>query len=259
MLGNKYILRLFIFLITFPFSILITTIPVSALDIIAAEARPSSFEEDGVVKGFSVEIAREVSRRLGYSGPKVQLLPFRRAIYIPRQQSGVVLTNLVRTKNREDHYKWLYKTTDVSSHYVTNKPGVSHTHKTAAKLNLVGVFSGAAVHIALKRHKDIEIQASSDEKTNLKMLMAGHIDAWYTSSVLMRGALLNLPSISWKDLVIGERVGDIISVYAAASLDMSDEEVLKWRKAFETMKEDGSYQAIMERYLKPVPMFKNYQ
>lgn len=257
--GNRNILRLFLFLSFLTLTFSTTTIPVSALEIFAAEARPSSFEEKGVVKGFSVEIALEVARRLGYSGLNIQLLPFRRAIFTPRQQTNVVLTNLVRTRNRENHYKWLYKTTDVSSHYVTKKPGISHNHKTAAKLNLVGVFSGAAVHIALKKQKDIEVQASSDEITNLKMLMAGHIDAWYTSTVLMRGALLNSPSISWDDLVVGERVGGIISVYAAASLDMPDEEVLKWQQAFETMKEDGTYQTIMERYLKPIPIFKNYQ
>lgn len=256
---TRFLLRLFLCLATFPLSILTTTIPVSALEIFAAEARPSSFEEEGVIKGFSVEIAKEVARRIGYPTLKIHLLPFRRAIYVPRQQSGVVLTNIVRNRSRENHYKWLYKTTDISSHYVTKSPGISYTHETAAKLNLVGVFSGSAVHIALKKQKGVNIRAARDEQTNLKMLMAGRIDAWYSSTVLIRGALLNLPSISWKDLVIGERVGNIISVYAAASLDMPDEEVLKWRKAFETLKEDGTYQTIMERYLKPVPIFKNFQ
>ncbi|MBL4740611.1 MAG: transporter substrate-binding domain-containing protein [Sneathiella sp.] len=219
----------------------------NAAEYYAADIIPTAFAKNGVIKGFAVEIMDEVINRLGYPEYNTVLLPAKRAFTEPKRNRTAILANLARSPSRENHYKWLFRLQNISLFYVTKKGHKSVTHENASKLRLVGVLGSAAVHEILNMHPKIRVHATQNEETNLRMLMADRIDAWFTSSTLLQGALKKETKISIKDLSVGVTV-EKLGIYAAAGLNMPDTEVTKWRRAFDTMKKDGTYQAIMSKY-----------
>jgi len=220
---------------------------VNAAEYYAANIPPTAYAKDGVIKGFAVEIMDEVINRLGYPKYNTVLLPAKRAFFEPKRNREAILANLARSPSRENHYKWLFRFQKIPLFYVTKKGRKTVTHENASTLPLVGVFDSAVVHEILNRHPKINVHATQNEETNLRMFMAGRIDAWFTSSTLLQGALKKETKISIKDLSVGAPV-DTLGIYAAAGLNMPDKEVAKWRRAFDTMKKDGSYQGIMRKY-----------
>lgn len=224
--------------------------PLQASEFYAANISPTAYARNGVFQGYAIEIMNEVVRRLGYPQHTILLLPLKRALEDTRNNEKALLANIVRNPEREKHYKWLYKIRDITFHYVTLKGRKPVTHETAVNLRSVGVLSSAAVHEALRKQRGIHIQTTHNDAINLRMLVAGRIDAWFTSSVLLTGAMKKVRNVQLDDLWVSEPVEGSDSIYAAAGLGMPDEEVQRWRDAFNSMNKDGTYQAIMAKYLK---------
>ena len=219
----------------------------NAAEYYVAEIPPTAYAKDGAIEGYTVEIMDEVIKRLGYSKYKTVLLPAKRAFTERERNRDVLIANLARSPSRENHHKWLFRVQNISLFYVTKRSRKTVTHENAPMLSLVGVLDSAVAHELLNTHPNIEVHATQNEETNLRMLMADRIDAWFTSSILLRGTLNIETQVSVEDLSVGVPV-DKLGIYAAASLNMPDEEVAKWRHAFDTMKKDGTYQAIMSKY-----------
>ncbi len=110
----------------------------------------------------------------------------------------------------------------------------------------IGVNRGAPTQIRLEKLGFREIAPTATEGQNLKKLLGGRFDVWFTSVLIVKGTLQQLGisenevKIAFHDLTIEQYIG--------VSPDIEDETVQVWQKTLDDMKSDGSYRIIMEQY-----------
>jgi polar amino acid transport system substrate-binding protein len=92
----------------------------------------------------------------------------------------------------------------------------------------------------------VNLDSVVKDELNVPKLRAGRIDLWIVGE-LQRIYKAKAKGVS-EDL---EKVMDIkdTQLYIAFSKDTSDEDISKWQKALDDMKSDGSYYALLKKYL----------
>lgn len=76
------------------------------MTILTENLPPLNYVEDGVLAGPSVEIVREIQRRVGSNEP-IEVYPWARAYKIALEEENVVLFSMTYTKDRHDKFKWI--------------------------------------------------------------------------------------------------------------------------------------------------------
>ncbi|MEH6494612.1 MAG: transporter substrate-binding domain-containing protein [Pseudomonas marincola] len=221
---------------------------VFAGDVMVPELHPTGYSENGNLKGLAVEVIREVNKRAGNRPLNLQLVPYVRAKRVLEAGNSVIIASMARTPDLEDKYIWLYKLFDAKRFYVTRKGDAKLNHTQAKSVNLIGVLRNSSFEKALKSAGNTNISAVKDERTNLRMLVAGRINAWYTSNILLSGALLGESSIGRDQITIGDIVSPNIPVYAAASRDVPSVLIGRWQDAYASMKRDGTLSKMQQKY-----------
>lgn len=217
-------------------------------DVMVPDLHPSGFSRNGEIQGLAVEIIEEVNRRAGGDRLHLNLVPYKRAKKTVQNGGSVIISNMAKTPDIETNVVWLFKVYEVNRFYVTRSNFPKLDHSQAKSLKLVGVLRNSSLEHTLKSEGHTNISAVKDERTNLRMLLAGRIDAWYTSNMLLAGALTDEKSISRTDIRMGDILAPSVPIYAAASKDVSPELLEKWRSAFASMEKDGTVKKIKAKY-----------
>jgi polar amino acid transport system substrate-binding protein len=76
------------------------------LTILTENLPPLNYVEDGVLVGPSVDIVREIQRRVG-SNDEIKVYPWARAYKMALEEENVVLFSMTYTKARYDIFKWI--------------------------------------------------------------------------------------------------------------------------------------------------------
>ena len=76
------------------------------MTILTENLPPLNYVEDGLLVGPSVEIVREIQRRVGSNEP-IEVYPWARAYKMALEEENVVLFSMTHTKDRLDKFKWI--------------------------------------------------------------------------------------------------------------------------------------------------------
>ena len=77
------------------------------LTIVTSEEPPLSFsDEQGVLTGISVDVVREIQRRVG-SVDLIEIYPWPRLYHTAEKEPNVVAFTMARTEEREDKFHWI--------------------------------------------------------------------------------------------------------------------------------------------------------
>jgi polar amino acid transport system substrate-binding protein len=76
------------------------------LTILTENLPPLNYVEDGVLVGPSVDIVREIQRRVG-SDDEIKVYPWARAYKMALEEENIVLFSMTYTKVRYDKFKWI--------------------------------------------------------------------------------------------------------------------------------------------------------
>jgi polar amino acid transport system substrate-binding protein len=76
------------------------------LIILTENMPPLNYVENGVLVGPSVEVVKEIQRRVG-SQEQIQVYPWARAYKMALEEKNVILFGMTYTKVREDKFKWV--------------------------------------------------------------------------------------------------------------------------------------------------------
>jgi polar amino acid transport system substrate-binding protein len=217
----------------------------AAVILIGAEVPPFVLSTAGG-SGLAVEILQEAARRLN-EPTAVQVMPFARALAVTKQGVDILVAPPGRVASRESSYQWVAPLVDevfvlISSKQFQPKPLVRNQLESltiGVMRNSVG--EGLAAELVIN-----SIEVVPMEVTNAKKLATGRIGAWVaswnTALHAQREAGLDV-----QNLVRGE-VLMRTTLYVAASLKMSPQNVQRWRVVLEKMRKDGSIEAIEKKY-----------
>jgi len=222
------------------------------LRLITAELPPYTFqippatvsEFPGPGQGLVQDVVEEMARRVGHSGT-IEYMPWARAQQIAMTEPNVGILSLTRSPEREDKYRWLVKivTDDL---VLVGGQGVDVSSLDRVKSRPTGVLLRSGAEALLREKGFTRVEPAPEEWLNAKKLKERRIDAWLAPRLMVIYAMQevqgDLGTLNMGEIV---RASDI---YLAASKSLPDAEAAKWEKAFESMKADGSYERIVQKY-----------
>ncbi|MEJ2728757.1 MAG: transporter substrate-binding domain-containing protein [Deltaproteobacteria bacterium] len=217
------------------------------MTILTENMPPLNYVENGVLMGPSVEIVREIQRRVGTEEP-IQVYPWARAYKMALEEENVVLFGMTYTKVREDKFKWVGPLATKRDILVAKKGlGIRINRLEDAKnVNRIGTLRDDTRERLLKSHGFTNLESVSDEQLNAKKLALGRIDLWAYKIPGLR-TVCDLAGVDYTEF---EEVYHLreIDLMIAFSKRTSDSIVQKWEDAFHKIVADGTVMQIQKKW-----------
>ena len=236
-------------LIIFSAGILITGQPAlcAELTILTENLPPLNYIENHVLVGPSVEIVKEIQRRVGSHEP-IQVYPWARAYKMALEEKNVVLFGTTHTKVRDSLFKWVGPLATKRDILVARKgAGIKiNSLEDAKKVGRIGTLRDDTRERLLKSQGFTNLEPVSDEQLNAKKLVLGRIDLWAYKKPGLR-TVCDLAGVNHNEL---EEVYHLrkINVSIAISKQTADSIVEAWKRAFEAMHADGTIIQIRRKW-----------
>ncbi len=230
------------------FLFLATTMASAAtFKIMTEDYPPYNFAKDGKITGLATEVVQEIAKRIGHPA-EIELLPWARGYGLIQQQDGMILYSMTRTEEREKLFKWVGPV--VSNKWVFfAKKGSGITVASLAdakKVEKIGTYKDDAAEAFLKAEGFANIDSVLDDMQNIPKLLAGRINLWIVGELQ---GIYKAKEKGVNDQL--EKVFDVknTELYIAFSKNTADSDVAQWQKVLAEMQADGSYAAIVKKYM----------
>lgn len=222
------------------------------LTILTENLPPLNYIKDGELVGPSVEIVKEIQRRVG-SREKIQVYPWARAYKMALKDENVVLFSTTHTKERDDKFKWVGPLATKRDILVAKKSLgiIINNLDDAKKVGHIGTLRDDTREILLKKHGFTNLEPVSDEQLNAQKLVLERIDLWAYKIPGLK-TVCELAGVDHNEL---EEVYHLreIDVSIAFSKKTSDSIVKKWKNAFDEMIVDGTIIQIRRKWNDKLP------
>jgi polar amino acid transport system substrate-binding protein len=240
---NRYRLTILLAMASLP-SVSLAQTPVVVMSI---DSMPQASAADG--RGIMADAAMEALKRVGLAG-KLEFPPWGRAQETVQAGKDVLITGLSRTPERESLYTWLFPVFTMYRGFATTDAPAANFAEAKAKYKHIAIPAHSAQYDELVREGFSVDQFNTlqfEKQPNIPaLLVAGRVDAWFTSIPEMKYSLKGNPDAS--KIVIGSPVDTGTTQYMACSKDCDAALVTKLKQAGEDMKTDGTMQTIIAHY-----------
>lgn len=217
------------------------------LTILTENLPPLNYLENGVLVGPSVEVVREIQKRVGSQEP-IQVYPWSRAYKMALEEKNVILFGMTYTKVRHDKFKWVGPLATKRDILVAKKGSgiIIESLEDAKKVKRIGTLRDDTRERLLESHGFTNLESVSDEQLNAKKLALGRIDLWAYKIPGLR-TVCDLAKVDYTEF---EEVFHLrkIDLMIAFSKKTSDEIVNKWRDAFNELSADGTILQIRKNW-----------
>jgi polar amino acid transport system substrate-binding protein len=222
------------------------------LTILTENLPPLNYVENGELVGPSVDIVKEIQRRVG-SHEKIEVYPWARAYKMALEDENIVLFSMTYTKIRYDKFKWIGPVAKKRDILVAKKgSGLKiNSLEDARKVKRIGTLRDDTRERLLKGLGFTNLEPVSDEQLNARKLDLGRIDLWTYKKPGLR-TVCELAGVDFNEI---EEVYNLreIDLMIAFSKKTSDSIVEKWRNAFTEMLADGTVMKIRKKWNKKLP------
>jgi polar amino acid transport system substrate-binding protein len=222
------------------------------LTILTENLPPLNYVKNGELIGPSIEIVKEIQRRVG-SHAKILVYPWARAYKMALEDENVVLFSMTYTKVRHDKFKWIGPLAKKKDILVAKKgSGIKIISlEDAKKVKRIGTLRDDTRERLLKRLGFTNLEPVSDEQKNAQKLVLGRIDLWTYKKPGLR-TVCELAGVDYNKI---EEVYHLreIELMIAFSKKTSDSIVQKWKNAFNEMLTDGTIMQIRRKWNDKIP------
>lgn len=238
--------------IIFAFLMIGSTLALSSseLKVMTENYPPYNYEVDGGLTGISVEVVKEIQKRVG-SKAKIELLPWTRAYEIVQKKTNRALFSMARTDSRENLFKWVGPIAHDVVYFFKKKgsPVNINSVDDARDVRSIAVGLNSSGHLLLSALGFQNLDAVPNPLLNVRKLLAGRTDLVPSvEPVIVYRAkkdgldpdLLENTGVSYTEQLL----------YIAFSKDVDDTTIEKWQDALDSMKKDGTYEKIYNKYTK---------
>ncbi len=219
-----------------------------SLRVLAADLAPYAYMDNHQVAGVSVDLTAEMAKRLGYQ-VSFEVMPFPRATNEINLHPDVLMLQVARIEERDDRFIWLADLFDEPFYLFVRAdssidPDFFFHNKPAP--GPIGVLrSGISQKVALD-YNLAPLEPVSDEQTDARKIVNGRIQAWLGSYNTVHTAMRQAGYAP--ELLRAGRIIKRFHLYLVAGTASTMQEPKRWAEVLQTMKQDGSYQRILERY-----------
>jgi polar amino acid transport system substrate-binding protein len=217
------------------------------LTVLTEDLPPLNYVDKGVLVGPSVEIVREIIKRLG-TKEQIKVYPWARAYKMALEEKNVVLFGMTYTEIRKDKFKWVGPLA-IKRDILVGKKNSDLKIKTledAKKVRRIGTLLDDTRGRLLERLGFTNLEPVTDEKLNAQKLAIGRIDLWAYKIPGLR-TVCDLAGVDYREF---EEVYHLreIELMIAFSKKTPDSVVRKWNEAFNEMLSDGTVLQIRKKW-----------
>jgi len=232
----------------FCLSVLVSFAQAENFEIMTEEYPPFNYTENGKLTGLSSEVMEELIKRIGHPD-NIKVVPWSRGYKLIQDKDGMILFSMTRTEQRESLFKWVGPVAENKWVFFAKKgSGIQiNSLEDAKTVKKIGTYKDDAAESYLKEQGFTNIESVVNDQANVKKLMAGRINLWIVGQ--LQGLFKAKNAIG--DSSALEKVFDVkeTQLYIAFSKSTSDGDIEKWQAELDKMKADGTYDAILKKYL----------
>jgi polar amino acid transport system substrate-binding protein len=228
----------------------------AAIRVVTEELPPYNMSENGSVTGLSTEIVQTVMKGVGASA-KIEVLPWARAYDLALHTENLLIYSIARTAEREHLFKWVGAIAPTRWYIfsLSDRPIQLTSLDDARRYHIATVKQDVGEQYLIAHGFEVgkELQSSSMYENNYRKLKVDHVELWISNELnainLMRKngddpdttmvRSLPLPELSSED-----------GLYMAFSQGTPDETVNRFRAELERIRKNGTYAAILDKWLK---------
>lgn len=221
--------------------------PRDQLQVLTIEEPPFNFtNRAGELDGISVDAVKAIGHELGES-VDIEQIPWVRAYQMAETLPGVVLFTAARIQERESSFYWIMPVVQNSWGFFS----LPENQKTITSLQqlknerAIGVLRGGAREAYLKRHGFNNLVAATTYLQLKKMLLKGRISMFFFA----KSGLMELDADKESAVCVASSY-EIVPPpsYIIMSKVTDAETVKRWRYAAATIRSNGTYKAIAEKW-----------
>lgn len=235
----------------------ITPVPTNELgkrviEIAIEQYPPFNYQENGTFKGVSFDVMKEAFHRMGVE-LKVSQYPWARILQLIRDGEIDAIMTVYKSKEREEYMYFPEEAVseDVQTFYVKEGSKFFYTDKkslTSIKLGIMRGYSyGDEFDQSIKK-KEFRTEAVDSQEQNIKKLLNNRIDAFLESNYV---TAYNLNQMGIKEGIVAAGQFRVTKLYVTFTKkrNISQADLDGFDKAVKSIKDDGTYQKIVDQYL----------
>ncbi|KQC11550.1 MAG: hypothetical protein APR54_10765 [Candidatus Cloacimonas sp. SDB] len=218
------------------------------LQMMTEEYPPITFMKDGKPAGFVTDMVREIAARQNIQD-NIHLTYWNNAYNMALLHPNVILFSADRTPERENFFHWVGPVGKNSS-ILYRKKGSGITINSldeAKKVSAIATTTDWFNEQYLKGEGFTNLVSSKDPIDNVKKLMNGDVQLLIFSDLTIPEIVRN-SGYSMTDLEPVYSVSET-DIFIAVSKDTPVEVVNSWQSTLDSMKKDGTFQQIYQKYL----------
>jgi polar amino acid transport system substrate-binding protein len=223
------------------------------LSVVTLHYPPYIYEENGKVAGFSADLLKEVFRRMDIP-MQIKVLPWKRALKMVRDGKADAVLLAIKTEERQKYadYPDEIFVTEPTSFFVMKDSAITWNGQLSSLSRYkfarpLGYSSGAEFDNAVKSGVIPHIEGSGSPQITIRKLIKGRIDILVANRYVILDELKKMDKVGeikeLKPLVAGA------PAYLAFSKKREMKATIKkYDEVIRKMKDDGSYQKIIDDY-----------
>lgn len=226
-----------------------------SIRIVTEELPPYNMTQGGQVTGMSTEVVQAVLKEVGLQAG-IQSMPWARAYDIAQNSENVLIYSITRTAQREKLFKWVGVIAPTHWYLFAraDRQLQLKSLEDARKLQIATVNEDVGEQYLQSKGFVIgkNLQSSNKYEFNYEKLKLGRVDLWISNELnavyLVRQAGDNPATVLARALDLPDVLSDE-GLSMAFSLKTPDALVERFRKGLETVRKNGTYEAIRKKWL----------
>ncbi|GLS28108.1 substrate-binding periplasmic protein [Marinibactrum halimedae] len=206
------------------------------------------WDEHQNLVGYSVEVVRAIQKEMGDQSDIIIHHPWIRAYRTALKEPNVVIFSAARTPERENKFHWItLLSRNLLTFYTLEETDLDlKTIDDLHHINSIAVLRGGVREKFLEDHGFTNLTSTSNHSQALKMLSSKRVDALllYPSGLRILSKQNHHEKVRF-NARYSFRLGD---AYLAISKKTPLRLVQKWQKAAQTIKENGTFEVIAQRW-----------
>lgn len=221
----------------------------SSIRIVTQDWAPYNYVEDNELRGFSVEIVREIMQKLQIQN-EIEIYPRKRSQIVRENGQNIVFFTIFRSPSRENKYKWIGPISDDSIYFYKRKGDPRNFNTIEDVRNKkISAPMGGFVYRSLVEQGFKSIEKAPSWSGQIKMVLSGRADLLVCLTPIGLAHYMNKENIKFDQLVKTPVKLIEFPLYISGSKEIDDEIIMEWQQKLDEMKSSGRYTQIYNKYL----------
>lgn len=209
--------------------------------------RLQMIDEDGKLSGLTVDVVREIQKRVGNNDP-IEVVPWARGYDDALSNPNTILFSMSRTKERNHLFDWVGPVSEITFGFwaLADSTLTISSLDDAKKVGAIGVYQNDVRDLYLTEAGFTNLERTTDQVQSYKKLLSGRIDLYAESAAGIEGDAARAGATPGQVKMLYPFL--TTQLFIAISKGTPPEVTQVWREAFAQMQADGTFKKLYKKY-----------